>query len=505
MPATTAETAPARTRGLSVNIERVGSVDFTRPLAFAGLALAFVISRAPFLGIGYGTDPDAWRVALSGYWLWEHGEFYPSRLPGYPVPELASAAFIKGGALATNTLTMLVSLAGVWFFAGIARRVELPNRGLVVVAFAFTPLLWINSMTTMDYMWALTFLLASYYFLIGRNVFIAGVLLGLAIGSRSTTALMLLPLCMYLWRDDRRDEVRGFAVTALGVAMIAWVPIYWEYGTDFLNFYDSKVGYLNVLRLLGKDTLGLFGAMAVIAAALISLPRLIRLPGDALRDRHVGVWVLAIVVTAVSFARLPHEAAYLIPLYPFGFFLMARYFYRPTLAAALLVIVLAGFVDLTSPGDDITTEAFTNARLGKGLVLSNQETMQAQIDFVDELEALEIPDNTVVALGFAYPHFAMRNRDVLAVGILRRDEGAISQLSDAGKATNEERKIVYVWLLDWEDFQAYRSQGYTFMYTQDASRSTAGLYGFRPALFGAKIIDLGRGPSGGTGAARTDR
>ena len=80
-------------------IARAGAIDLTQPLAFALLALAYVVSRAPFISIGYGTDPDAWRVALSGLWLWDHHEFYPSRLPGYPVPEFASAAVIKGGRL----------------------------------------------------------------------------------------------------------------------------------------------------------------------------------------------------------------------------------------------------------------------------------------------------------------------------------------------------------------------------------------------------------------------
>jgi hypothetical protein len=71
--------------------QRRHGLDFSHPLAFAALAILFVVSRAPFLGIGYGTDPDAWRVALTGYWLWEHHEYFPSRLPGYPPPELASA------------------------------------------------------------------------------------------------------------------------------------------------------------------------------------------------------------------------------------------------------------------------------------------------------------------------------------------------------------------------------------------------------------------------------
>jgi hypothetical protein len=486
-------------------LAQAASLDFAAPLPFICLAAAYALSRAPFLNLGFGTDPDAWRVALSGYWLWEHHEFYPSRLPGYPLHEVASAAVVQGGPVATNALTVAVSLVGLWFFARIASLLDVPNRGIVVAAFAFTPLLWINSMTTMDYMWALTFIVGAYYFLLARSPTLAGLMLGCAIASRATSALFLLPFLVYLLRDGSWRDSRPFTVSAIFIAMVAWAPIYWRYELSFLTFYDSEVWYLNVLRLLGKDTLGLLGALGVLAGAALSLPRLLRLPGDAVRDPHVLCWVLCIAVTAASFARLPHEAAYLIPLFPFAFLLMARYFQPAALALALGAIVLAGFVDLTSPGDEINSEAFTNARPGRGLVLSNRDTMLAQRDFVDDIEALDIRPRTVVSLGFIYPQFAVLNRDRLELGILEKDESAISQLSDKGKATDAARDVVYVWLLDWDSYRDYRDQLYNFMATLDANRSTASLHDYRPALLGAQLIDLGRGPSGGSGAARTDR
>lgn len=482
------------------------NLDFAEPLAFLTLALTVIASRIPFINIGYGTDPDAWRVALTGYWLWEHGEYFPSRLPGYPVQELASAAAFKGGHLATNSLTLAVSLLGLWYFAAIVRHLQLPNRGLLVLAFAFTPLLWINSMTTMDYMWALAFTLGAYYFILTQNSFAAGLLLGLAIGSRSTALLMFIPLAFYLLRDGRRGEIRLFGVTALGVAVVAWSPIYWRYGPGMFNFYDSDVGYLNVARLLGKDVLGLLGSLAVLGAIAVSLPRLATLPRDALRDRDVGTWLIALGIAFFTFARLPHEAAYLIPVFPFGYFLMARYVHQWVLAGVVGVIVLSGFVDLTSPGDEITSEAFTDIHLGRGLVLSNADTMRAQIDFTRDLEAYDgIENNRVVMTGFVYPQFAILFRDKYEIGILERDRSAISQLSDSGKTQDEGRKLVFVWLLDWEQFERFRRQGYGFMFTEDAGRSTAAIHGFRPALMGADLIDLGRNPSGGSGAARTDR
>ncbi|MDP9237049.1 MAG: hypothetical protein M3P30_06570 [Chloroflexota bacterium] len=489
---------------------RALEVDFARPLSFLALAAAYVLSRAPFINIGYGTDPDAWRVALSGYWLWDHHDYYPSRLPGYPVPELASAAVIKGGWLATNSLTVLISLLGLWFFAQIVSKLQIPNRGLIVAGFAFTPLLWINSMTTMDYMWALSFLLGCYYFLLVEQTAPAGVFLGLASASRPTSLIFALPFVIYLIRDGKRGELRDFFTWMIAIPMFAYLPIGWKYGPDFLRFYDAKVGYLNVLRLLGKDTLGLIGSMSVLAAILLSLPRLIKLPRDFIHDKDVMLWCIAIAITVIVFLRLPHESAYLIPLYPFGFLLLGRYVQKSVLLATISLIVFAGFVDLTSPGDDINVRAFTHAHLGEGLVLSNRSTMKSQLAFSRDLAQVPIPNNTIVMIGFSYPQFAVLNRERLDIGILEEDTTSISQLTDAGKAEDPEHRVTYVWLLNYKEFGTYLAE-HNIRITQDAARSAEALYDYRPGLYNdparnnVRLIDIRRGPSGSAGTARTDR
>ncbi len=481
------------------------SFDLSRPLAFTLLAVTYILSRVPWIDNGYGTKPDAWRIALTGYWLWDHHAFYPSRLPGYPVPELSYAAIIKGGWLATNSLTILVSLLGVWFFARIVRELKLPHGGLIVAAYAFTPLLWINSMNTMDYTWALTFTLGCYYFLLLDNDLAAGIMLGLAVASRLPSAAMLLPFGLYMWRSGKRDEIRTFVVAVVGVALLAFSPIIWRYGPRFLNFYDAKVGYREVIRLLAKDSLGLAGALAFGIATLVSLPRLAKLPADFVRDKNVMVWVIAIVLTAITFSRLPHEAAYLIPLYPFVYLLAAKYYQRWALLGAAVVIVLAGFVDFTTTDHQVALGSFRDLRIGQGMLLANRDTQHAQLRFTRAIENLKVPDNSVVIVGFVYPEFAVSNRDRLQLGIIEKDKSAISQLSDKGIAYDPVHHVSYVWLLTWDDFEKYRKQGATFFYTVDADRSTQALYGYRPGLFGAKLIDLGRAPSGEPDTNRTQR
>ena len=129
-------------------------------------------------------------------------------------------------------------------------------------------------------------------------------------------------------------------VGAMGVtSLVAYSPVLATYGLRMFNFYDAKVSLPAFLKLLGKDTLGVVGALAVLAgiaalAAAAEAPAR-RLPRGQPRRALGGVPVLVFG----SFTRLPHEVAYLIPLFPFGFFLMARYFARPVLVAVALLIV----------------------------------------------------------------------------------------------------------------------------------------------------------------------
>src|SRR3989304_568661 len=178
---------PARDRrgaGADPPPARLVDLDFPQPLAFAVLAVLYVVSRIPWLDMGYGTDPAAWRVALSAHYLLDSGEYLPSRLPGYPLHEFVTVPLVKAGWVWTNLSTVGISLVGVYLFARLAERLELPAPGALVLGFAFAPLLWINSVTTMDYMWGLTCILAAYLLACDGRAAPAGVAVGLAAGVR---------------------------------------------------------------------------------------------------------------------------------------------------------------------------------------------------------------------------------------------------------------------------------------------------------------------------------
>ncbi len=482
---------------------RLAAADLTQPLPFLIIAIVFFALRLPWINFGHGTDPDAWRVALTAHHLLETGDYFPSRLPGNPLHELVTTLFIPGGWVATNLATATVSLAGVYLFGRIVRLHGLPDPAILVVGFAFTPLLLINSIATMDYMWALTAILGAYYCAqTGRPIW-AGILIGVTAGFRLQGAAIWLPLAFLAWRRGRKADVAPMTAAAAGVGLLAFAPVLVVYGLDFFNYFDAPVGYQDVLRLLGKEALGVIGGIGVLIGLAISLPRLRSLPADLRIDPAVAAWLLLITVFFVSFLRLPHEIAYLIPVFPFGFLLMGRYLTRPALAVAVGAILLAGAVDITTPDRGL---GLTSATIGKGLVLSNADTMSAQRNFVEEIIEADVPDHSVVMTGFNFPQLAVRERDHLEPGILQRDYGAISMLSDRGEAVDGERDIRYVWLLTYETFQALRSQGYSMFLVPDAARGTVALYDYRPAILGATFLALEQtAPPIAEGTSETDR
>jgi hypothetical protein len=491
---------------LSRGLDKLYHIDFTRTVPFVVLAVAFFAVRLPWVNFGYGTDPDAWRVAMTARYLLDTGDYFPSRLPGNPLHELTMTLFIPGGWIATNLATAAASLVGVWLFARIVRALEVPNRGLVVIAFAFAPLLVINSISTMDYMWTLTLLLGVYYSTITRHPVLAGVLQGLAIGFRLQSVIFVLPISYLLWRQGRWRELMPFWLATGGAAMLAFAPVLVVYGTQFFNYYDAKVGYQDVLRLLGKEALGILGALGVLAGGVLSLHRLGRLRRDVIANPHVGVWVGTIVLFFLTFSRLPHEIAYLIPVFPFGLLILGKYFTRLGLGIAVASILLAGIVDVTTPGQGISPSDLRTATLGNGLLLSNADTMRGQRHFVEQIVDNATPDHSVVLTGFIFPQLVMRESDRLKLKILEHDYQAIAMLSDRGEAVDEKRDIRYVWLLTYDTYESLRAQGYGFYLVPDAGGGTYALYDYRPTLFGATLVNLdGEAPSVSEGQAGTDR
>jgi hypothetical protein len=462
------------------------NLDFTQPAAAAVLAVVYVLSRLPWISLGYGADPDGARVAVSADYLWRHGEYFPSRLPGYPLFELAAAALYPLGATAMNAATLIVSFAGVLLFAALLKRLRIEPKGLLTLTFAFAPMVWINSSVTLDYLWAVTFILAAYLALCAnaecgmRNAesdeapgvtsalrtphsALAGLLFGIAIGCRPTAALFALPFFVLLARRRQLRPLVLFFAAAGVTAFIAFLPITLRYGTEFLDFFDVRPTWKRVARTLGVEAFGLTTAIGLTVVALLSWRRLVELPGRLRRDVHLAVAVLAVLLIFMSFMRLPLEEAYLTPALPFALIAVARLLRRPAVIAVCLLVLMGGLLDfhsLSERGWRDPLAAVAGIRPVDGRVLVDYDLRRHRLKVAEQMRTLDLPEGSVVTAGFYYPVFLAQYPNELELrlpkGFRRELIGPLTDLSEA----RDPRGVTYVWLMRPGDARKYREQGY---------------------------------------------
>ncbi len=337
-------------------------VQSDRALFILSFALSLIV-RLPLLGAGYGWDSDAWREAAVAGALAESGRILASRFPGNPVFEIASALVWSLGAWARspwalNGATALVAALGSGSVALLARRVGSGQPLLAALAFTSVPALLIVSTSTLDYAWGLSFGVIGLLRARGGHAFSAGVALGLAIGARLTSGLFLLPALLLLLDAARLRSALLCAFTAVALGAACYAPLWGEYGTAFLRYYD--LGYPSLPLILKKATVDLWGwtgcAAIGLAGVLAALRR--RPPRNGVeRAVHPGArvlraaWITGLAVFLVMYLRLPYKSAYLLPAVPFALLLLASIL-RPGgfRIAAVGLILSPWLVSVYEPG-----------------------------------------------------------------------------------------------------------------------------------------------------------
>ena len=168
------------------------------PWAGALLALGVFASHLPFVTPGFGTDTDAWKFATAIREMAATGRYSASRMPGYPVMEIASVPLARLGPWAPNALSAIAAAVCAGLAARLFARHGVRDALLAGAAFAFLPAAFIAGTSSMDYLWALAFALAAWLDASAGRPARAGLWLGLAIGTRLTSVLFLPSLALLL-------------------------------------------------------------------------------------------------------------------------------------------------------------------------------------------------------------------------------------------------------------------------------------------------------------------
>lgn len=313
------------------------------------IILTFVVflSRVPFLGYGFGNNPDSWRVADTARRIALSGNYSYSRPPGHPFQELFYSLMWEASPTRFNVITALFSVGVFIFFYLSLAKLNCKKSLLGALTLVFIPVVYINSTNSMDFIWALFFILGSFYFALDHKLALAGIFLGLAIGCRITSAAMLIPigLIVYYQNTSRVKSILTFLVWTIILGLAIYIPVIYSYKFNFLTFAENGYpSYLSIIKKLSLNVWGIPGSLAIIISVVFfgvryrEINNLLRA-----RDPIILASISAIVIYLLMYLRLPVLSAYLIPLLPFVILLMDKLFDTQWFIGICVILILSSF------------------------------------------------------------------------------------------------------------------------------------------------------------------
>jgi hypothetical protein len=330
----------------------------------AGIAVA--VAATPMTLLGPGTDLDVGAVIGAGRTIVRDGDYMPSRAPGAPVHEAAVGVLEwVGGTVGTNLGSLGAAIALVTVLVVLLRREGVRRSGLAVAVVVANPWFIVAATSTVDFLWALALWCGAALLLRSRptwgGALGAGVLAGLAVGCRSSTAFLVggLVLAHALERpsDDAVPVSAGrppddgtppwahalaAGATAALVGLVLYVPSY-RAADSTLAFAQNDVPtstfLVQVGRFLVKD-LYFVGPFAAVVLVLV-LPALGRVLLRWRADWLVRLGLVTVVVSQLLFLRFPWKMGHLLPTLVGLALLLARALGdRPRMLVALVATQL---------------------------------------------------------------------------------------------------------------------------------------------------------------------
>jgi hypothetical protein len=375
------------------------------------MIIIYALIHIPFIGIGFG-EPDAWRNGLAALNIGQGYGYAPNRVPGFPVVELCFGFLAKWVPaetlwIYTNGLTLLISLAGIYFFFKIAQYHKTPHPLIPVLALYFIPVIFINTAFSMDNLWAMTFILIAYWCLLKVRPFWAGLFFALAIGSRLTSAIFIFPFLVCLvWNPGvfpKKESLRGTVWLLLSVFVLALIYFFMNYYL-FVNF--NPFGYLKENVVISRDYMR---SGYYVLQEVFGLPGTLFLIGIAawhwkkFPPRNWEFWflILTVLLFLSLFLYRPEKPAYLIPLFPFLFLWISRWLkgifcYLLTGLIILNNIISFGVVEPTPEGLSLN-------KIDKGISWKTYQRYQKYRQDVDYLIQFPYLPDTEVELGYRNP------------------------------------------------------------------------------------------------------
>ncbi len=462
-------------------------------LLLAGVVVAATLPRA---WINYGPDENGPNSAQAALNLARTGVYRTPRDPGNPLFDYLLALVVpRASYVGANLLVLTFYALAVAAFAYLVW--DSPRRRLVITVFALTPILLVNAVATIDYVAGLAMLLWAYVWAIRRRYALAAFVLALAIGFRLPHALFLVGLLLFMGlRRERRRDMLLVAGLSLGLGLLFYVPILQANGPAMLSIPESPLHGIAYVMLIVYNGLLLFGLVATIALGIL-LARHRRQVVQTLRpagrapDASVVLEAGTIVLVTALFLLHADQTAYLLPVVPFLYLLLARWLSPREWILLAVLIVVAGLITVDLKGGTSGRRTFALRPAWGGVVRDYMERTKIAVLRTDVC-AFARSGKTVLMTGLGQA-LTVENRTTVPVGY----EALDPRLAPAGIgeirhiARCADRPVYLVYSLSHDNVQRLRADGYNvYIFSEYAPSAVINDFGYDPEALRIPALDV---------------
>lgn len=445
---------------------------FDKPFfEFLFLFLIVLASRIPFLFAGFGAEEDSWLLAVTAKNISLSGVYEMSRAPAHPLQEFIYSLMYNQGllAFATNLLSAIASACAAIFFSLSLKQIGFKHYLFASYAFAFMPVVFISSTYTIDYMLAMAFVMASFFYLMKNNFLLSGCLLGLAIGFRITSAAMLIPFCILLF--PLQKNLKGVFILTFTtglVGFLAYLPVISTYGLSFFTFSD-QFPYPNIQKVFYKSTIGVFGAIGIVAIAIYKFKIIVRkislkekIFSPEMPPKLFATCIAVIIIYILSYLRLPQKSAYLIPVVPFIILLFGYFLSHRSFKIFCVLLTMSSFLFSINITDSIRGSA--HSPLAMKIKTAGQEI------FVDPLSGPIFSDYTKRLNKIAFTEKVFQKTQLEQKKVVLICGWWYNELLVRNWNCIENQNIVFVFYIDRLAMEKYISRGYIICFLPEQNR-----------------------------------
>lgn len=320
--------------------------------------LIAIILYLPLTFLGYGSDSDTYGVLWTGLRFARTLDYVPSRPPGFIVFETITYILNSiGGFWLTNLSVMLMALIVLYCFNIVLDHYQIPYKKIVLLALVIHPVFWLESTSTIDFIFAMGFTWIGFALLLKGRWWGAGIAMALAIGSRATSVIAVgcILAFIFLTQPEFRKKTFYAALLAGVFSAMMYLPSM-DFAKWSLKFLKPAVGgeeywtpFLRFGRFFYKNLT--FWSIPVIGVFIYGLWIFYK-DWRSLKTsqfKRIILFCLVLIVTyEIFYIQIPTEPAYLLPTVPAWLILCAILFkqHPKVLWVMVSLLFLANFVTL---------------------------------------------------------------------------------------------------------------------------------------------------------------